>query len=137
MGLLGSIAGQVLGSLSGGASGSNADLMGAIGALVSNPETGGLQGLISAFEQGGLSEVVASWVGTGQNLPISAEQLQAVLGSEQAQAIAQKLGIAPTDALHHLAQFLPQVVDKLTPDGTVPDSPGLDGLLGLLKGIPG
>ena len=97
MGLLDSLAGQVLGSLSGSGSGSgsgaHAGLLEAIGGLVGNPETGGLQGLISAFEQGGLGKLVASWIGTGQNLPISPQQLQSILGSEQVQAISQKLGL--------------------------------------------
>ncbi|MEY2842765.1 MAG: hypothetical protein RI920_802, partial [Pseudomonadota bacterium] len=76
MGLLDSIAGQVLGSLGNGGAANSAPggLMDVVGNLLNNQQ-GGLSGLISAFEQNGLGNVVASWVGTGQNLPISAEQL--------------------------------------------------------------
>ena len=134
MGLLDSIAGQVLGSMSSSGDGRHAGLIEAIGGLVGNQQTGGLTGLISLFEQKGLGGVVASWVGTGQNLPISAEQLQSVLGNAQVQAIAQKLGFSPQEVSGHLAELLPQVVDKLTPNGTVPDGGALNSLLGMLKG---
>jgi len=80
-----------------------------------------------------LADQVASWVSTGQNLPISAEQLQSVLGNEQVQAIAQKLGFTPQEVSAHLAELLPQVIDKLTPDGNVPQGGSLAGLLGGLK----
>jgi uncharacterized protein YidB (DUF937 family) len=105
-----------------------------VGNLLNNQQ-GGLSGLISAFEQNGLGNVVASWVGTGQNLPISAEQLQSVLGNEQVQAIAQKLGFSTQDVSAHLANLLPQVVDKLTPGGTVPEGNAVGGLMGALKGL--
>ncbi len=136
MGLLDSIAGQVLGSLGNGSATNAAPggLMDVVGNLLNNQQ-GGLSGLISAFEQNGLGNVVASWVGTGQNLPISAEQLQSVLGNEQVQAIAQKLGFSTQDVSAHLANLLPQVVDKLTPGGTVPEGNAVGGLMGALKGL--
>jgi uncharacterized protein YidB (DUF937 family) len=136
MGLLDSIAGQVLGSLGNGGAANAAPggLMDVVGNLLNNQQ-GGLSGLISAFEQNGLGNVVASWVGTGQNLPISAEQLQSVLGNEQVQAIAQKLGFSTQDVSAHLANLLPQVVDKLTPGGTVPEGNAVGGLMGALKGL--
>lgn len=112
-------------------------LMEVVGSLINNPQTGGLQGLIKSFEEKGLGGVAASWVGTGQNMPISAEQIQSVLGNEQVSAFAQKLGIPPQDISAHLAQMLPQVVDKLTPNGSVPEG-GSDlenALGGLLKGF--
>lgn len=130
MGIFDTLAGQVLGQLSG--NGNHPEgLFEAVGAMLTNPQTGGLQGLVDAFQQGGLGNVVASWVGTGENLPVSAEQLQAVLGSERVQAIAASLGLNTQDVAGHLAQLLPQVVDRLTPNGEIPDSSGaLDGLLG-------
>lgn len=111
--------------------------MDVVGSLINNPQTGGLQGLIKSFEEKGLGGVAASWVGTGQNLPISAEQIQSVLGNEQVAAFAQKLGISPQDVSTHLAQLLPQVVDKLTPNGSIPEGGGgLEQTLGgLLKGL--
>jgi uncharacterized protein YidB (DUF937 family) len=128
MGIFDTLAGQVLGQLSGQG---NQGVYEALGGMLTNPQTGGLQGLVEAFRQGGLGHVIASWVGTGENLPISAEQLQAVLGSERVQAIAASVGLDPQQFAAQLAQLLPQVVDRLTPNGEIPDSRGaLDSLFG-------
>ncbi len=135
MGLLDSIVGQVAGSLSGAGAGQQGGLLEAVTGLINNPQTGGLQGLIQAFEQQGLGHVISSWISTGQNLPISAEQLQSVLGNEQVQAIAQKLGLSPQDISSHLTQLLPQVVDKVTPDGAVPQGDALQSAIGMLGGL--
>jgi uncharacterized protein YidB (DUF937 family) len=83
---------------------------------------GGLPGLVSQFEQQGLGAVVHSWVGTGPNLPISADQLHQVLGSAAVTQMAAKFGINPQDLLQKLTQVLPQAVDKMTPAGVVPQS---------------
>lgn len=90
----------------------------------------GLNGLLRSFETAGLGGVAQSWVSKGANLPISAEQIQAALGSAPVAALAQKLGIDPQTAAGHLAQLLPQVVDHLTPNGDVPS-----GALGALEGL--
>ncbi len=134
MGLLNSIVGQVLGSSGGSGQSAYGGLIDAMGGLINNPQTGGLAGLIKTFEQNGLGGVVASWVGTGQNLPISPEQLQGVIGSAQVQEIARKLGMSPEQASGQLAELLPQVVDKLTPNGTVEEGGALGGLLDMFKG---
>jgi uncharacterized protein YidB (DUF937 family) len=127
MGLLDSIVGQLSGAPDG-----HADLVGAIGNLIQqHPD--GLSGVVSKFEQGGLGNVIASWVGTGANLPISAQQLEAVLGSQQVQALASKLGISPQQASGHLAELLPQIINKLTPQGTVPQAGALGGLMAMLR----
>jgi uncharacterized protein YidB (DUF937 family) len=89
--------------------------------LVNNPQTGGLAGLVQSFQKGGLAEIANSWVSTGQNLPVSAEQIQSVLGSEQVNKIASKLGISTEQASAQIAEFLPQIVDKLTPNGSIPE----------------
>jgi uncharacterized protein YidB (DUF937 family) len=96
---------------------------------------GGLKTLLAAFSSNGLGEVAASWVSTGQNLPISAEQLQSVLGSGQIQAMAGKLGFSSADTAQLLSQLLPQVVDRLTPDGEVPEANLLSQGLKLLQGF--
>lgn len=88
--------------------------------LINNPQTGGISGIIQSFESGGLGGVVKSWVSTGQNLPVSADQIQNVLGSEQIRHLASQLGIDPDQASTRLAEYLPQVIDKLTPDGSLP-----------------
>ncbi len=101
-------------------------------------QPGGLSGMVQNFHQNGLGDVVSSWIGTGQNLPISADQLQSVLGSEQVQMIAQKLGISTADAGSHLASLLPQIIDGLSPNGRLPQSgdlmsEGMDLLKGFLN----
>jgi uncharacterized protein YidB (DUF937 family) len=87
-------------------------------------QPGGLSGLVQNFHDKGLGGLVTSWVGTGQNLPISADQIQHVLGSAQVQQLAAKVGISPEAASSQLSQLLPPIVDKLTPNGQMPQSGG-------------
>ena len=112
---------SVVGALSGGQSAGSNPLLNIVMQLINNPQTGGLGGLVQSFEQGGLGEVVKSWVSTGQNLPISAEQIKAVLGGGQLQDIASQLGVSPEQASGGLADLLPQVIDKMTPNGQLPE----------------
>jgi uncharacterized protein YidB (DUF937 family) len=101
-----------------------------------NNRPGGLSGLLAQFHEKGLGGLVSSWVGTGQNLPISAEQLQSVLGSEQVKELAAKAGISPDAVSSHLAQLLPMLVDKMTPNGQVPQSSSLvEEGMGMLKNL--
>lgn len=111
---------QVVGALSTGESGGQGNLLQTVMHLINNPQTGGLQGLIQSFQQGGLGDIVNSWVSSGHNLPISAEQIQSVLGGSGLQELAAKLGISPAQASGSLAEMLPQIVDKMTPNGEVP-----------------
>lgn len=115
----GQLAGQV-GSMLGGQGGGQAALLQAVIGLINQPGSGGLGGLLQRFQQGGLADVAASWVSTGQNLPISGDQLQSVLGSDVVGQFASQLGLDKTAAAGQLAQWLPQVVDAITPDGQVP-----------------
>jgi uncharacterized protein YidB (DUF937 family) len=109
---------DVVSSQAGNAMGNG--LLSTVMEMVNNPETGGLKGLVEKVAAGGLGEQVASWVGTGQNLPVSAAQIQSVLGSETVQNIAARFGIDPTAAADSLASMLPEVVNQLTPNGEVP-----------------
>ena len=84
-----------------------------------NNHPGGVAGLVQSFHEKGLGEIASSWVSTGQNLPISADQIQQVLGSEQVKQLAAKAGISPDVAGSSLAQLLPTLIDKLTPNGQV------------------
>lgn len=122
MGILDDVT-SLLGNAGGQAGGAASGVLGAVQGLIS--EQGGLQGLVQKFQSGGLGEQVKSWVGTGQNLPISAEQLQQVLGSPQVSALAGKLGIDPQQAAAQVAQFLPGLIDKLTPNGQLPEGGNL------------
>jgi uncharacterized protein YidB (DUF937 family) len=82
-------------------------------------QNGGLPGIVGKFQQAGFSQQAGSWVGTGQNMPISADQLQQVLGSGQIAQIAQQLGLTHGETGSGLAQALPQLIDKLTPTGQI------------------
>lgn len=90
---------------------------------------GGLNSLLDGFRQKGLGETVQSWIGTGANEPVSSEQIQASLGEKKIEEIAQKVGLSKEDTAGGLAQLLPQVVDKLTPKGKLPDGAGLTSML--------
>jgi uncharacterized protein YidB (DUF937 family) len=81
---------------------------------------GGVQGIVTQLESQGLGPTVKSWVGTGANLPITADQIHAAFGSEAIAGLAAKFGLNPQELAQKLAQALPQVVDKLTPNGVVP-----------------
>jgi len=129
MGLLDS----VLGSLSQGGSGAGGNpLLETVLSMVNNPDTGGLAGLLQKFQEHGLGNVADSWVSTGKNLPISGDQIQEALGSGALGDIASKLGLSTGDVSSQLADLLPGVVDKLTPNGQVPDMGSLGDLLGSL-----
>ena len=135
MGLLDSVIGalgqQGVGGISGG---SQAELLNAVvGMLGQGGGAGGLGNLVQQFEQGGLGHLVQSWIGTGQNLPVSPDQLGGVLGSDTVSNMASKLGMNHGDLLGQLTQVLPQLVDTLTPHGQVPQG-DLGGMLGGLLG---
>ncbi len=149
MGLLDSVMSAVGGQMQGGAG-----LQGVLGMLGSQPqlmqiassllgddgEQGGLQGLIVKFQQAGLGDVVASWVGTGANQAITGEQLSSVLGSDALSGLAGQFGVNPSELAGQLSSVLPGLVDKLTPNGQAPvaglgNGGDLMGMLGsLLKG---
>ena len=90
-----------------------------------NNHPGGLAGLVQSFHQKGLGDVVNSWVGSGQNQPISPEQVHSALGSDTVQQLAAKAGVSTETASSSLAQLLPMLVDKLTPNGQVPQQGNL------------
>jgi uncharacterized protein YidB (DUF937 family) len=81
---------------------------------------GGVSGIVSQLEQQGLGPAVKSWVGTGPNQQVTADQLHKALGSGTMQDLAAKFGLNPQDCAQKLAQVLPGVIDKLTPNGVVP-----------------
>jgi uncharacterized protein YidB (DUF937 family) len=101
--------------------------------LINNPQTGGVSGLVDQFKSKGLGDLISSWVGTGENQPVSGEQIHQVFGVEKIQEIAQKLGISGTEASQSLASLLPQIIDKLTPEGKMPEGGILEHGLNLLK----
>jgi len=126
MGLLDSLLGAVT------QRGTGNQLLDTVIAMVNNPQTGGLEGLLAKFQQSGMGNLADSWVSTGKNLPISADQITQALGSDQLGSLAKGLGLSQGDVSSQLAQLLPDVVDKLTPNGQVPDTGSLGDLLGSL-----
>ena len=130
MGLLDSILGAVSGKPDG--SGGAAQLIGVLGGLLA--QSGGLQGLANKFAQSGQGNAFQSWVGMGENQLVSSDQIQNALGSDQVKALAAKMGIDPAQASSFLAEYLPKVVDKLTPEGKV--DPAADHQQGLAALLP-
>ena len=148
MGLFDSVIGALSQSQGGASSGGQANLISAIVSMLGQGGRqggalgglgaglgglGGLAGLVAKMQQSGLGDVAKSWVGTGQNEPISPDQLGGVLGNETVAGMAGQLGINQDDLLGQLSQMLPQVVDKLTPQGQIPQGD----IGGLLGGLPG
>ena len=152
MGLLDSMLGSVMGGPqhsgaagAGGGLGSlinmvanNPQLMQAITGMLSNDGgQGGLGGLMAKFKQAGLGDMLGSWIGSGQNQPVTGEQLSDVLGADTMAELAAKLGTSQDQAAGQLSNILPGLIDKLTPNGEVPDG-GLGNkgdLMGMLGGL--
>ncbi len=145
MGLLDGVLGQVVGNLMGSPAGSGqgAVLNTVLGLLNNGSSAGGLQGVLAQLQQGGLGDQVASWVGTGQNLPVSADQIMQALGGAGGAAggaggllaqLAQQTGLGQQDLAGHLSQMLPDVVNHLTPGGQLPQG-GIPDALQALSGL--
>jgi len=118
MGMLDGLIGSVLGGTMGSTQQSPLLRM----ALQLLQQNGGVSGMLDKFRQAGYADHAASWQGTGENMPISGNALQEVLGSGAIGQIAQQLGLSHGDAAGGLAQVLPQLIDRFTPGGQVPDN---------------
>ena len=132
MGLLDSIKS----ALGDSAAGNQDDMLSAIMKLVGE-QSGGLNGLVQQFSSKGLGDLVSSWIGTGKNLPISSDQIQHVLGSGAIKNMASQIGVDSNSITSQLSNLLPQVIDKLTPDGKVPEGDILSQGMNLLDGLFG
>ncbi|HYD97709.1 MAG TPA: YidB family protein [Noviherbaspirillum sp.] len=95
-------------------------LQAALSLVANNGQTGGLHGLAERFAEAGMGNLVHSWIGTGENLPVSGAQLQQVLGDGHLQQISEETGLSEPEAANQLSDMLPDLVDKLTPDGRIP-----------------
>ena len=137
MGLLDTItglAGQAMSSAQSSKNGGNPLLTGVLG-MLQNHE-GGLGGLVEKFKEKGLGDIAASWIGTGENLPITAEQLKGVLGNETLGQMASQLGVSGDQLSGQLSGLLPQIIDKLTPNGQVAGGGfDLSQAMGMLQGF--
>ncbi|WP_373316434.1 YidB family protein [Streptomyces xanthophaeus] len=128
---LGSLLGGLLGGSSGGGQGGGGNILGSLlGALLGGGGAGGAQaaggannplgGLMDMLTKSGLADQAQSWVGTGENKPVSADQIKEALPADTLQKVAEDAGVSPEKAADEIAQALPTAVDKLTPDGQVP-----------------
>ena len=136
MGLLDAVIGAL--GQRGGSAGAGGGMQGqlinvVVGMLGNDSGGGGLGGLVAQFNKSGMGDVIGSWISSGQNLPVSGDQLSEVLGNDTIANIAKQLGVSQGDAAGQLSQILPQIVDKLTPHGQAPAG-GL-GNMGDLLGV--
>ncbi len=90
-----------------------------ISAVLAKTNLGDLRGLVTKLQQGGLQEQVQSWLGSGQNLPVSADQLRAALGNDQLKQLAQQFGLSTDALLKSLSEHLPMIVDQASPAGVI------------------
>jgi len=110
------------------------DMMSTVLGLIGGQE-GGLGGLVSQFTSNGLEDLIGSWVGTGENKAISTDQITSALGADKIGEIASQLGTDSDSVLSQLTDLLPQAIDKLTPDGAVPEGDILSKGKDLLSGL--
>ncbi|OWW20486.1 YidB family protein [Noviherbaspirillum denitrificans] len=103
----------------------------ALSLLANNGQAGGVHGLVHQFNEAGLGNVIQSWIGTGQNVPITADQMQQVLDPGQLSQISEETGLPEPEAASQLGDMLPDLIDKLTPAGHVPPG-GLGNMSSLL-----
>ncbi|MGE5669293.1 MAG: YidB family protein [Betaproteobacteria bacterium] len=141
MGLLDGVLGNLMGGLLGGQQPQGAQAQSPLlqMALQLLQQNGGIQGVLAKFEQAGLGAQAQSWIGTGQNQPVDANAISQIFGQGQLGQIAQQLGLTHEQAAGQLAQVLPQVVDKLTPQGQIPENHGdlVNQALAMLRGGQG
>ncbi|MGH7305607.1 MAG: YidB family protein [Candidatus Rokuibacteriota bacterium] len=131
MGLLDQLLGGLTGQSSGDQQGS---ALLALATAVVQGHPGGLAGLVQQFTAAGLGREARSWVSTGENLPISAEQLSQVLGTSQVRELGEKFNFSPESASSGLASLLPGLIDHLTPKGEIDPEASLNETLGALRG---
>ena len=134
MGLMDGFSSGLVGKLAGQFGGGNNRLVGAAAKLIGGGNVGGLSGLAQLFAQRGHGDTVNSWISRDDNREITTPQLQEVLGQERIREVASNAGVTETEAADGLASVLPQLVDKLTPDGKLPETNASNGMLSQLAG---
>jgi uncharacterized protein YidB (DUF937 family) len=134
MGLFDDLVGKVVGAVK-GSPGQEGGLAAGVMGLLTNQDTGGLAGLVQTFKQQGLGDIISSWVGTGTNAPITPDQVQDVLGGDAIQQLAEKSGVSVEAAKAQLAELLPSLIDKVTPEGKIPEGSLLDKGQDFLRGL--
>ena len=118
--MVGNILGSVASSILNNSGNSQSTAMQLIQALLQSQ--GGIEGIIKRFQESGLEGILKSWISTDEeNQPISANQVVEVVGQENMSQAAEKVGVSELDASNLLAEYLPKMVDMLTPNGQLPD----------------
>ena len=135
MGLMDQL-GQAAGGAMGGQAAQNPLLQIVTSLLGQNSSVGGLAGLVQSFQKNGLGDIVNSWVGTGKNLPVTPDQIKQGLGGDVLNQFASKAGVSPDAASTQLSSLLPDVIDKVTPNGKI-EAGGIDQLLKMFQGKMG
>jgi uncharacterized protein YidB (DUF937 family) len=131
MGLLDGMIGQIAGQALGGGGGQGA----LVQAVLRMLGGGGLQSILQGFTSNGLGPIVQSWIGTGPNEPVSPDQVRQGFGDERISQLSQQTGMEPSSVTSQLSQLLPGLVDKLTPNGQLPEGGALEQGLGMLRGL--
>jgi uncharacterized protein YidB (DUF937 family) len=122
MGLIEALAREFLPKLLAGGGRGQSPLVDIITSLLTNPQTGGLRGLTGSFQKQGMEDIINSWIGTGKNMPISPDQILKALGNDRLRGYSDRAGIPQDEISGDLASLLPEIIDKLTPQGRIPDS---------------
>lgn len=123
MGMLDSVLGQVAGQILGGGK-DNALTMKLLQGLMA--QSGGMAGLFQKLQEGGLAPALASWVGKGDNQSVSADAMANALGADLLGSAAHHAGVNNTEASTLLAQYLPNIINGLTPSGNAAEANGFD-----------
>lgn len=113
--IIGSVLSNVLGGSANGGAQSGSVITDVLGSLLKNQ--GGMEGIFNQLQKGGLDDLLNSWIGTGQNKPMNADQVNDVFGDETLSNVAQQAGVEKVQAQDILSQALPQIIDMLTPNG--------------------
>jgi uncharacterized protein YidB (DUF937 family) len=137
--------GDILGGLTGGGDGQTGAAAGGLGGLLGSLlpvlggmlAGGGLQQVLSGFQANGLSAEADSWVGTGENEPISGADVRKVVGADELSRIATELGVSEDEAADAVARVLPAVVDRVSPEGQLAPDSELDSAFEALEGLGG
>jgi uncharacterized protein YidB (DUF937 family) len=134
MGFLDDVLGSAKEAIGAGGAGQTNLVNSVLGLFSGGGSGGGFLGIVQSLRDKGLGEIVSSWIGTGRNLPVTAEQLRNGLGPELIGQLASKAGLPPNIAEAKLAEILPVLIDKLTPEGKIPEPGILQEGVNLLRG---
>jgi uncharacterized protein YidB (DUF937 family) len=118
---------QVVGEIEGISSNQGSGMQAAVGALLGPDHANGLAGLVQRFESAGLGNLMQSWISNGSNKPISPQEVHQAVGDDKVQQASAQSGIPVPQLLALLAQHLPAIIDRMTPNGAIPQQTAKSG----------